>query len=182
MEKLHMISGDFGPFEPMEQATVPLWLAIILKKNNKCRIVMPTWLSVNNLRIALEKDRTMDLNNDPVLYSLPNHYIEISRILLENCEDDIEDAKEVRSLLDIIIKVRESRLNEFKSTVIGYLSSTLEEKFNHGEYREFVKRPFYDIIEGASDIEVNRLFSQFLPVLEELTKNEDTRKLLLSTM
>ena len=31
-------------------------------------------------------------------------------------------------------------------------------------------------------MEVNRLFSQFLPVLEELTKNEDTRKLLLSTM
>ena len=29
---------------------------------------------------------------------------------------------------------------------------------------------------------MNRLFSQFLPVLEELTKNEDTRKLLLSTM
>ena len=27
----------------------------------------------------------MDLNNDPVLYSLPNHYIEISRILLEKC-------------------------------------------------------------------------------------------------
>ena len=98
----------------------------------------------------------MDLNNDPTLYSLPNHYIEISRILLEkfdlnrifnhSCEDDIEDAKEVRSLLDIIIKVRESRLNEFKSTVVGYLSSTLEEKFNHGEYREFIKRPFYDVL------------------------------------
>lgn len=108
------------------------------------------------MRTALEKDRTMDLNNNPVLYSLPNHYIEISRILLEkcalhasmmsSCEDDIEDAKEVRSLLDIIIKVRESRLNEFKSTVVGYLSSTLEEKFNHGEYREFVKRPFYDVL------------------------------------
>ena len=40
---------------------------------------------VDNLRIALEKDRTMDMNNDPVLYSLPNHYIEISRILLEKC-------------------------------------------------------------------------------------------------
>ena len=54
MEKLHMIRRKShsdvlthretsAPFEPMEQATVPLWLAIILKKNNKCRIVMPTW-------------------------------------------------------------------------------------------------------------------------------------------
>ena len=85
----------------------------------------------------------MDLNNDPALFSLPNHYIEVSRILLEkcvirmgltySCEDDIEDAKEVRSLIDILVKVRESRLNEFRSTVVGYLSSSLEEKFNHGE-------------------------------------------------
>ena len=97
----------------------------------------------------------MDLNNDPALFSLPNHYIELSRILLEkcvirmgltySCEDDIEDVKEVRSLIDILVKVRESRLNEFRSTVVGYLSSSLEEKFNHGEYRGFVKRPFYDV-------------------------------------
>ena len=65
--------------------------------------------------------------------------------LTYSCEDDIEDAKEVRSLIDILVKVRESRLNEFRSTVVGYLSSSLEEKFNHGEYRGFVKRPFYDV-------------------------------------
>ena len=97
----------------------------------------------------------MDLNNDPTLFSLPNHYIEVSRNLLEkcvirmglmcSCEDDIEDATEVRSLIDILVKVRESRLNEFRSTVVDYLSSSLEEKFNHGEYRGFVKRPFYDV-------------------------------------
>lgn len=63
MEKLQLISvctiqtvhvqGQYGPFEPMEQTTVPLWLAVILKKNNKCRIVVPKWLSVGNSTVCV---------------------------------------------------------------------------------------------------------------------------------
>ena len=32
---LHLIQGDFGPFVPQARATVPLWLAITLKKRQK---------------------------------------------------------------------------------------------------------------------------------------------------
>lgn len=44
---------------------------------------------------------------------------------------------------------------------------------------EPVRRPNYDLITGASSVEINRLLSQFIPVLEELNKNEDIRKQLL---
>lgn len=81
--------------------------------------------------------------------------------------------------MDTIIKVRENRLNEFNDAVINHLSKGLEEKFNHGEYMEPVRRPNYDLITGASSVEINRLLSQFIPVLEELNKNEDIRKQLL---
>ena len=53
--------------------------------------------------------------------------------------------KEVRSLIDTLIKVRENRLSEFRVVVVSYLSSTLEQKFNQGESQEFVRRPFYDV-------------------------------------
>lgn len=33
---LHLIQGDFGPFVPQARAKVPLWLAITLKKRQKC--------------------------------------------------------------------------------------------------------------------------------------------------
>ncbi|CAN0521576.1 unnamed protein product, partial [Scytosiphon promiscuus] len=33
---LHLIQGDFGPFVPQARAKVPLWLAISLKKRQKC--------------------------------------------------------------------------------------------------------------------------------------------------
>lgn len=72
---------------------MPLWLAVILRKNGKCRIEIPQWMTVgiiiylllelDNLKRALEFDRKVDFVNNPSLYSLPTHYIEISRLLLE---------------------------------------------------------------------------------------------------
>lgn len=60
------------------------------------------------------------------------------------------------------------------------LSENLEKNFNQGDYEGMVKRSNYDLIKGASSIEVNRLLSHFIPVLEELNKNEDIRRRLLS--
>ena len=42
-DTMHMIVGDFGPFRPSMPVTVPLWLAIMLKKGRKCRIRTPDW-------------------------------------------------------------------------------------------------------------------------------------------
>lgn len=101
--------------------------------------------ALDHLKEVLEKDRSLDLSNDQSLASLPDHYIEISRLLLENCEDDIADAHEVRSVIDAIVKVRENRLNEFRGTVVDYLSQSLVRKFNQGDTQEFVRRSFYDV-------------------------------------
>ena len=138
----------------------------------------------------LEKDKEMELSNESRLSDLPEHYIEVSRLLLENCEDDIEDASEVRSTIDAIIKVRENCLNEFRGRVIDYVSSAVQQNRNQGIYDEFVRRPFYNvlfrvamwsqIIEGVSSFEAHHLFSHFLPVLEELNKLEDLRRQVLS--
>ena len=86
----------------------------------------------------------------------------------------------MRSFLDTIIKVRENRLNDFSDTVIRAWSTTLEQKFNRGEKTGLVKRPKYDLINGTSSIEVNRLMKHFVPSLQELNKNERIRESLLS--
>ena len=74
----------------MERAQVPLWLGVILCKNNKCHIEIPQWMSVSNglcyldnLKKALEHDRCVDFVKGDSLYPLPVYYIEISRLLLE---------------------------------------------------------------------------------------------------
>lgn len=46
MKSIHVIQGSFGPFEPYVPVAVPLWLAISLRKKDKCRIIIPDWMSV----------------------------------------------------------------------------------------------------------------------------------------
>lgn len=43
---MFMLQGVYGPFQPPSKATVPLWLALSLKRKRKCRIVGPEWLTV----------------------------------------------------------------------------------------------------------------------------------------
>lgn len=38
------VQGDFGPFEPRVQTDVPLWVALQLRKKQKCTVVWPLWL------------------------------------------------------------------------------------------------------------------------------------------
>ncbi|RYF51371.1 MAG: hypothetical protein EOO38_03395 [Cytophagaceae bacterium] len=36
----------YGPFQPPSACSVPIWLALSLKRKRKCRIVCPDWLVV----------------------------------------------------------------------------------------------------------------------------------------
>jgi hypothetical protein len=38
--------GIYGPFQPPSACSVPIWLALSLKRKRKCRIVCPDWLAV----------------------------------------------------------------------------------------------------------------------------------------
>lgn len=46
MSRVRLLSGIYGPFTPPGRATVPLWLALSLKRKRKCRIVPPDWMQV----------------------------------------------------------------------------------------------------------------------------------------
>lgn len=46
LDRVRLLSGTYGPFQPPAHATVPLWLAFSLRKKRKCVIVPPEWLSI----------------------------------------------------------------------------------------------------------------------------------------
>lgn len=91
--------GDLGPFQPPLPAEVTVWVALIMKKNNKCSIMCPDWLSVGNffyffckvsvthfLRVYskehLKSTREQEEQNQDFSV-LPFHYMEIAQMLLE---------------------------------------------------------------------------------------------------
>ncbi|KAJ2807591.1 DNA replication protein psf2 [Coemansia helicoidea] len=108
MERLELVTGTVGPFRPPQKAVVPLWLAVMLKRASRCRIVAPDWLRYEHLRtLCCEEDQP-----DSLFTRLPHHYLEIAHVLLTNAEDDIVDAQGIRRLLQDLRETRQSKTRE----------------------------------------------------------------------
>ncbi|KAI8968947.1 DNA replication complex GINS protein PSF2 [Mycotypha africana] len=113
MNKLQFIQGIFGPFQPPIEAEVPVWLAILMKKNNKCSIVCPEWLDVGKVKdqchrsMKYLKQRHAEEEKEDEFSKVPFHYLELSQMLLETAPDDIPDAEQVRQALKDLRETRQ---------------------------------------------------------------------------
>lgn len=95
LDKVYLIGGDIGPFNPGLPVQVPLWLAINLKQRQKCRIVPPEWMDVEKLEEIRDNERRED-----TFTPMPNpHYMELTKLLLNHASDNIPKADEIRTLV-----------------------------------------------------------------------------------
>lgn len=125
--------------KPPQRAQVPLWLALLLKRQHRANILPPPWLLCsaleNILRLETELQSTFTppmpdvesmvstMASPPFLNSstatgssehLPYHWLELGEILLEACSDDIPESDRVRSSLR---DLREVRLAKMRASV-----------------------------------------------------------------
>ena len=87
------------------RTSVPLWLAMLLKKQGKCSVVPPRWLDAATLRSVIEAERLED-----VFQGLPHHYIEIATDLCKHAREDLEDWNALYDLVDTIRSVRHNKI------------------------------------------------------------------------
>ncbi|KAL3701747.1 hypothetical protein R1sor_019769 [Riccia sorocarpa] len=137
MDTLHLICGDFGPFMPQVPASVPLWLGIAMKKRGKCRLRAPEWMSVENLTQVLELERESSQEFQP----LPFHYVEVSRLLLDNARDDLVDVYMVQTLIEDIRNVRFHKVQTGLQTLSGKTHAVKLK--NLGAMEVSLIRPFF---------------------------------------
>ena len=52
-EEMTFVGGTYGPFSPLEPVTVPLWLAMALKKAKMCKITVPEWMRLGRGKHSL---------------------------------------------------------------------------------------------------------------------------------
>ncbi|XP_025115508.1 DNA replication complex GINS protein PSF2-like [Pomacea canaliculata] len=137
LEKIHLISGDFGPFSPGLPTAVPLWMACSLKQRQKCRIVQPEWMDVEKL--TEKKQEEMDSKFFTQMPS--NYYLEISQLVLQCATDDISRADEVKILIKDIWDLRVAKL---RSSIDMFVKSdATHAKLNHLTLMEInTVRPF----------------------------------------
>ncbi|KAI8348867.1 Psf2-domain-containing protein [Blakeslea trispora] len=141
MPRLQFIQGAFGPFLPPLAAKVPVWLALLMKKNNKCSILCPEWLNIDYLKKRHEEEEKED-----EFSKLPFHYMELSQMLLETAEDDIPDSEQIRKILKDLRETRQAKsragLGVLDDKWLGMNNLSLMEI---NEIRPFFSRAFNEI-------------------------------------
>lgn len=58
---IYLISGPVGPFKAGIPVKVPIWLALGLKQQQKCRIIPLEWMEVEKLVDLKETEKTSKL-------------------------------------------------------------------------------------------------------------------------
>lgn len=111
---IHLISGDIGPFEAGVPCRVPMWTAILMKRKHNCKVVVPKWMEVDELKKLLASETESD-----GLAELPEHFFEISHMLVRNATDDIFEVEAVKSLIQDIYDRRDAKL---RTSAIAFLS------------------------------------------------------------
>jgi GINS complex subunit 2 len=130
--------GPIPTLRPPQRSDIPLWLALLLKKQRRANIVPPPWMDPESLAYILKEETEVS----PVAFSappalppgasttsppfvpsstadskpnaLPYHWLEMGEILLEAAADDFADADAARRLLQ---DLREARLAKLRAGV-----------------------------------------------------------------
>ncbi|XP_047003250.1 probable DNA replication complex GINS protein PSF2 [Schistocerca americana] len=127
-DRIHLISGQIGPFRAGLPVNVPIWMALNLKQRQKCRIIAPDWMNLENLQEVKDQE-----SQSRLFTRMPSeHYMVESHLLLGAASDDIPQAEEIRTVIKDIWDLRMSKLRSsvdalFKSdgthAVLGHLTA-----------------------------------------------------------
>ncbi|KAL8896651.1 MAG: hypothetical protein Q9192_002973 [Flavoplaca navasiana] len=136
LEGLQLLGGPTTPLIPPHRTPLPLWLALLLKRQNRANILPPPWLSPSSLDAILQLETSSPGFSDPPPLprtstttttpfsppflpsatadapadALPYHWLELSTLLLEAASDDIPSADHVRRLLRDLREVRMAKM------------------------------------------------------------------------
>lgn len=136
-DKIYLIGGDIGPFNPSLPIDIPLWLAVNLKQRQKCRIQPPEWMDVEKLEEVKQKE-----SDEKFFTEMPNaYYMELTQLLLKYATDDIPKADQIRTLIKDIWDLRIAKLR--RSIDVFAKSDATHAKLNHLTLMEInTVRPF----------------------------------------
>lgn len=144
-----MIQEKIPTLRGMRRERVPLWVALILKSQDKCNIVPPKWLELDFLKMKYEEEMKL-----PHKFSeLPWHWLEISKILLSKAPDDLSDPS--NKLKSIIQDLREIRLVKSRKGLKELNESNIQ-------------------LDGLSFMEINELRPYILNVMDKLMNLHDS--------
>ncbi|VEU20961.1 DEKNAAC101906 [Brettanomyces naardenensis] len=167
-----LIGPRLPNLKALHRQQVPVWIALILKKQDRCNVVIPDWLSVSFL-----KQRYDEEVNQPNNFSeLPWHWLPIAKMLLEKCSDDFIDAThEVRSTLQDLREIRQLKARKgIKELNEVYLQLDGLSLMEINEIRPFIIESMNQLRILSQSVKGNGQFTG----IEEAAEKEDVSGLL----
>ncbi|XP_014231798.1 probable DNA replication complex GINS protein PSF2 [Trichogramma pretiosum] len=156
---IHLISGPVGPFRANLPVKVPIWLALQLKQQQKCRIVAQDWMDAENLNELIEKEK-----GEKLFTEMPSdHFMDEAQMLLTAGADDIPDVDNIRTAVKDIWDLRNAKL---RSSVIAFVK-------NQGST--------YAKLDHLTAMEINSIRSLLPETLNVMLQIEESGKSSVST-
>ncbi|KAK9333048.1 hypothetical protein V1520DRAFT_287540 [Lipomyces starkeyi] len=137
MESIELIGGTIPSMRPMRRIEVPIWVAVLLKKQSRCNIVPPDWLSEENLKVTYDAEAA---NMTRFSANLPWEWVEVGELILGSAPDDLSSPPHViRNLLRDIREVRQAKARAgLKNLNDSYLQLDNVGAMELNEIRSFV--------------------------------------------
>lgn len=131
-----ILQGPSQPLQPPHRTALPLWLALLLKRQRRANILPPPWLHPTSLEKILWQEVevspeafsppaplppgvsppfAMSSTADAAADALPYHWLELGEMLLEAAPDDLVEPDSVRRLMR---DLREARMAKMRAGVM----------------------------------------------------------------
>uniref|UniRef100_A0A8C7Q8L9 GINS complex subunit 2 n=1 Tax=Oncorhynchus mykiss TaxID=8022 RepID=A0A8C7Q8L9_ONCMY len=101
LDKIYLIGGDLGLFNPGLPVDVPVWLALNLKDKK------------------LEEIRELERKEDTFTPVPSPYYMELTKLLLNHASDNIPKADEIRTLVK---DIWDTRIAKFRLSADSFIS------------------------------------------------------------
>ena len=128
MERLSLIRGEFGPFVPTIPTTVPLWLAVALKRSKKCQIQPPPWLDEATLGEIFRAEKESGASLDLTTYGMTFHCDAVAKLVLQYASEDVISVHACRTLLRDLQDLRHHKIRQSVQAIMDAFKSRLEEE------------------------------------------------------
>lgn len=146
-KSISLMRGEIGPFRSGQPIDVPLWVGIILKQKNKCKIECPFWMDVD----FINEKKTLEISENVLSLPISPYYMEVSRLLFRHANNDIPRSNEVSVAIKDLWDIRTAKL---KSS----LDKLLE------------KQQLFAQIDNVSSMEINYVRSSMLLSMDYLQR------------
>uniref|UniRef100_A0A060SYP3 DNA replication complex GINS protein PSF2 n=1 Tax=Blastobotrys adeninivorans TaxID=409370 RepID=A0A060SYP3_BLAAD len=106
MDPVELIGMRTPKLSAMKRINLPLWMALVLKKQSRVNIVPPDWLEEESLQKSYEIEK-----REQAFAPMPWHWLEISQALLNGAADDFQSSPAtIRALLRDIREARQAKI------------------------------------------------------------------------